>query len=86
MLKSEKDIVKSFKTFLSNCDISKNLPNSVEKYGNRIKIVPKGVWIDETIFLPKSYKTYRKWMKKKGFRQLEKSYQKRGFGPRVRLG
>ena len=65
LLKSEKDIVKSFKTFLSNCDISKNLPNSVEKYSNRIKKVPKGFWIDEIIFLPKSYKTYRKWMKKK---------------------
>ena len=25
-------------------------------------------------------------MKKKGFRKLEKSYQKRGFGPGVRLG
>ena len=86
MLKSEKELVKSFKTFLSNCDILKKLPNSVEKYSNRIKKVPKGFWIDEIVFLPKSYKTYGKWMKKKGFRKLEKSYQKRGFSPGVRLG
>ena len=82
MLKSEKEIVKSFKTFLSNCDILKNLPTRVEKYQKS----SKGFWIDEIIFLPKSYKTYRKWMNKKGFRKLEKSYQKRGFGPGVRLG
>ena len=41
LLKSEKEIVKSFKTFLSNCDILKNLPTRVEKYSNRIKKVPK---------------------------------------------
>ena len=53
LLKSEKELVKSFKTFLSNCDISKNLPSSVEKFSNRIKKVPKGFWIDEIFFYQK---------------------------------
>ena len=41
LLKSKREIVKSFKTFLGNCDILKNLPNSVEKFSYRLKNVPK---------------------------------------------
>jgi hypothetical protein len=41
LLKSKREIVKSFKTFLGNCDILKNSPNSVEKFSYRLKNVPK---------------------------------------------
>ena len=51
------------------------------------KKVPKGFWIDEITFLTEKLQNLSEMdEKKKGFRKLEKSYQKRGFGPGVRLG
>ena len=60
LLKSKREIVKSFKTFLGNCDILKNLPNSVKQ----IKKCAKRLWIDES-FLLKGCETCQKSMKTK---------------------